>query len=112
MPCAVLVSVSLAPGISDTLGSVTIPPTEPKTAAHTATPQKMTVRRILIQRVLLRSYHALQLIISTAMPFAKLIARLKKHYGEPQLPPARGPFELILWENACYLLPDERRAVV
>lgn len=44
--------------------------------------------------------------------FKKLIARLKKHYGEPKLPPAKGPFELVMWENACYLLPDERRAAV
>ena len=28
------------------------------------------------------------------------------------LPPAKGPFELVVWENACYLLPDERRAEV
>ncbi|HEX7286998.1 MAG TPA: hypothetical protein VF532_12500 [Candidatus Angelobacter sp.] len=42
----------------------------------------------------------------------KLIAALEKHYGAPKLPPAKGPFELILWENACYLLPDERRAQV
>ena len=42
----------------------------------------------------------------------KLIARLRRHYGEPNLPPARGPFELVMWENACYLLPDERRAAV
>jgi endonuclease III len=44
--------------------------------------------------------------------FKQLIACLKRHYGEPALPPARGPFELILWENACYLLPDARRAQV
>jgi endonuclease-3 len=44
--------------------------------------------------------------------FKKLIARLKRHYGEPKLPPAQGPFELVLWENACYLLSDERRAAV
>ncbi len=44
--------------------------------------------------------------------FKKLIAKLKRHYGEPKLPPARGPFELVMWENACYLLPDERRAEV
>ena len=44
--------------------------------------------------------------------FRKLIAKLKKAYGEPALPPARGPFELVMWENACYLLPDERRAAV
>ena len=28
------------------------------------------------------------------------------------MPPAEGPFELVLWENACYLLPDTRRAAV
>jgi len=44
--------------------------------------------------------------------FETLIARLKKHYGEPALPPANGPFELVIWENACYLLSDERRAAV
>ncbi len=42
----------------------------------------------------------------------KLISVLKRHYGEPKLPPARGPFELVVWENACYLLSDERRAAV
>jgi endonuclease-3 len=44
--------------------------------------------------------------------FTKLVARLQKHYGAPELPPARGAFELVLWENACYLLPDNRRAAV
>jgi len=44
--------------------------------------------------------------------FPQLIARLKRHYGEPELPPARGPFELVIWENACYLLPDDRRLEV
>jgi endonuclease III len=48
-----------------------------------------------------------------AMPdFKKLIAKLKRHYGEPGLPPVKGPFELVVWENACYLRPDERRAEV
>ncbi|HEY7403844.1 MAG TPA: hypothetical protein VIB39_09995 [Candidatus Angelobacter sp.] len=42
----------------------------------------------------------------------KLTAALKRYYGAPKLPPARGPFELVMWENACYLLPDERRAQV
>lgn len=42
----------------------------------------------------------------------KLVSSLKRHYGEPDPPPARGPFELVLWENACYLLSDERRAEV
>src|SRR6478609_3584144 len=44
--------------------------------------------------------------------FKKLIAKLKKHYGAPTMPPAKGRFELVLWENACYLLPDDRRAAV
>ena len=44
--------------------------------------------------------------------FNRLIERLKRHYGAPALPPARGPFELVLWENACYLLTDERRREV
>jgi endonuclease III len=42
----------------------------------------------------------------------KILAGLEGHYGHPELPPAKGPFELVLWENACYLLPDERRAEV
>lgn len=46
------------------------------------------------------------------LSFRKLIERLHKAYGEPELPPAKGPFELVLWENACYLLPDERRREV
>lgn len=44
--------------------------------------------------------------------FKKLIAKLKRHYGAPTVPPAKEPFELVMWENACYLLPDERRAAV
>lgn len=44
--------------------------------------------------------------------FKKLVSRLKRRYGEPKLPPARGPFELVMWENACYLLSDERRAAI
>src|SRR5579863_6916177 len=42
----------------------------------------------------------------------KLLARLQRHHGDPALPPAKGPFELVMWENVCYLLPDERRAAV
>ncbi|MGO9338890.1 MAG: hypothetical protein ACLPY1_15435 [Terracidiphilus sp.] len=45
-------------------------------------------------------------------PFNKTIAALKRHYGAPEAPPAKGPFELVIWENACYLLPDERRLEV
>ena len=46
------------------------------------------------------------------LSFRKLVERLQKRYGEPELPPANGLFELVLWENACYLLPDERRREV
>lgn len=42
----------------------------------------------------------------------KLLAALKRSYGTAKVPPAKGPFELVMWENACYLLPDERRAQV
>ena len=45
-------------------------------------------------------------------PFSQTIANLKRHYGAPEAPPAKGPFELVVWENACYLLPDERRREV
>jgi endonuclease-3 len=48
----------------------------------------------------------------SASKFHQLISVLEKHYGKPKGPPARGPFELVLWENACYLMPDERRAEV
>ena len=44
--------------------------------------------------------------------FTKIIQLLRKHYGEPEAPPARGAFELVVWENAVYLLPDERRLEV
>src|ERR1041385_5327270 len=53
------------------------------------------------------------MLVGTNMPeLKKVIAALKQAYGAPKLPPAKGPFELVLWENACYLLPDERRAEV
>jgi len=44
--------------------------------------------------------------------FTQVIQHLRKHYGEPEIPPAKGPFELVLWENAVYLLPDARRLEV
>src|SRR5208283_5399485 len=44
--------------------------------------------------------------------FNQMVAQLKRHYGVQKVPPAKGPFELVLWENACYLLPDERRLEV
>ena len=41
-----------------------------------------------------------------------ILASLSEHYGEPHPPPANGLFEHVMWENACYLLPDERRLEV
>jgi endonuclease-3 len=46
------------------------------------------------------------------LPFNQMIALLKRYYGVPAAPPAKGPFEIVLWENACYLLPDDRRLEV
>jgi endonuclease III len=34
---------------------------------------------------------------------------LKKHYGAPAPLPSTDPFELVLWENVCYLAPPARR---
>ena len=42
----------------------------------------------------------------------EILSLLRRQHGMPDLPPARSPFELILWENACYLLPDKRRREV
>ena len=44
--------------------------------------------------------------------FTRVMQQLRKYYGKPTGPPAVGPFELVMWENACYLLPDERRKEV
>jgi endonuclease-3 len=46
------------------------------------------------------------------LTFRMTIARLKERYGVVEAPPAHGPFALVMWENACYLLPDERRREV
>jgi endonuclease-3 len=34
---------------------------------------------------------------------------LRRRYGRPTRPPSDNPFELILWEQVAYLVPDERR---
>ena len=47
------------------------------------------------------------------MPELKpILAALRRSYGKPAVPPARNLFEHVMWENAVYLLPDERRAEV
>jgi len=44
--------------------------------------------------------------------FTRILQQLRKHHGEPGNPEPAGPWEWVLWENACYLLPDERRLEV
>lgn len=44
--------------------------------------------------------------------FSGMILSLRRKYGEVPAPPAKGPFELVIWENACYLLPDARREAI
>ena len=41
--------------------------------------------------------------------FWRLVAELEKHYGRPKLSLARGPFELVLYENIAYLVSEDRR---
>lgn len=48
--------------------------------------------------------------MSTPVTFARVIAQLKKFYGDPPPPPATDPFELVLWENVAYLADDDKRA--
>jgi endonuclease III len=40
---------------------------------------------------------------------ASVVATLRKHYGKPAPPLTRDPFELVLLENAAYLVDDVRR---
>jgi endonuclease III len=42
-------------------------------------------------------------------PLRSTIAALRRHYGAPPAPVSRNPFELILWEQVAYLVPDARR---
>jgi len=37
------------------------------------------------------------------------VASLKRHYGLPEPPPTRDPFELVLWDNVAYLASPPRR---
>jgi len=46
---------------------------------------------------------------SAELPFAAMIQRLRAKYGRPKPPPSNDPLELVFWENAAYLLSDERR---
>jgi endonuclease-3 len=40
------------------------------------------------------------------------VARLAGLYGEPALPAATDPFEMVVWENVAYLVSDDRRLAV
>jgi len=40
---------------------------------------------------------------------AQIAERLAAAHGEPQPPPARDPWRLVLWENVAYLADDLRR---
>jgi endonuclease-3 len=41
---------------------------------------------------------------------ARQLDRLERLYGKPETPPPRGALEWVLWENAAYLVPEEKRA--
>src|SRR5262245_60585663 len=41
---------------------------------------------------------------------ASITSALRAHYGRPAPLPVTDPFEMILWENVAYLVPDARRA--
>jgi endonuclease III len=45
-------------------------------------------------------------------PFEAIIQRLRGAYGRIKPPPTNDPLELVFWENAAYLLSDERREKV
>jgi endonuclease III len=45
-------------------------------------------------------------------PFEAMIQRLRRAYGRPKPLPSNDPLQLIYWENAAYLLSDERRQKV
>lgn len=46
------------------------------------------------------------------LPLAELVATLRRLYGPPAAPPVTRPLELILFENAAYLVDDARRLAV
>jgi endonuclease-3 len=40
---------------------------------------------------------------------ARQLDRLEELYGAPEPPPPRGALDWVLWENAAYLVPEEKR---
>jgi endonuclease III len=45
-------------------------------------------------------------------PLEAIVNRLRAAYGRQRAPATSDPLELVFWENAVYLLPDERRQEV
>src|SRR3954453_8094831 len=45
-------------------------------------------------------------------PLPDLISRLEALYGPPAPPAVTDPFAMVVWENASYLVDDDRRARV
>lgn len=39
-----------------------------------------------------------------------VLRTLRMRYGRPPAPVSADPFQLVLWEQVAYLVPDERRA--
>jgi endonuclease III len=44
-----------------------------------------------------------------SLTLARVVAVLKKFYGDPEPPAVTDPFEQILWENVAYLADDQKR---
>jgi endonuclease III len=49
---------------------------------------------------------------SAESPFKGMVESLRAVYGRPKPPLTSDPLELVFWENAAYLLSDERRQKV
>jgi endonuclease-3 len=49
---------------------------------------------------------------SAESPFQAMVDRLRATYGRPKAPRTSDPLDLVFWENAAYLLSDERREKV
>ncbi len=43
------------------------------------------------------------------LPLRSVVSALRHYYGVPTPPISRDPFQLILWEQVAYLVPDPRR---
>jgi endonuclease III len=40
---------------------------------------------------------------------SQVLDQLQAYYGRPRVPKLHGPWEMVLWENAAYLVDDDRR---